>query len=112
MGGGVKTVHGRNESVREYMEAAAPHLARPSRQTHNKSFVKTNTHGYKYNRIADMNTYRNTSLKTNTNMDTNINTNTVQEEIRKIRISTLLLAGAQQYFCLQKYKQKCGIDIW
>ena len=51
-----------------------------------------------------MNTYTNTSLKTNTNMDTNINTNTVQEEIRKIRISTLLLAGAQQYFCLQKYE--------
>ena len=98
----MKTVHEKNESVREYMEAAAPHLARPSRQTHNKSFVKTNTHGYKYNRIADMTTYTNTSLKTNTNMDTNINTNTVQEEIRKIRISTLLLAGTQQYFCLQK----------
>ena len=100
----MKTVHEKNESVREYMEAAAPHLARPSRQTHNKSFVKTNTHGYKYNRIADMTTYTNTSLKTNTNMDTNINTNTVQEEIRKIRISTLLLAGTQQYFCLQKYE--------
>ena len=100
----MKTVHGRNESVREYMEAAAPHLARPSRQPTTSPLSKQIRMDTNTNRIADMNTYTNTSLKTNTTMHTNINKNTVQEEIRKIRISTLLLAGTQQYFCLQKYE--------